>query len=121
MSPDDRLAAALEFSPEMCSLNMGSLNISFHDMGSKVTEWKFDWKDQYILDSEKFIFRNTFADIAHNYALLADHGTRFEHECYDVGHLYNSPILQTRASRSRRSLSRACSVFSAGSGEILTM
>ena len=89
MSPEERLAAALEFSPEMCSLNMGSLNFSFHDMGRKVTEWKFDWEDQYILDSEKFIFRNTFADIARNYALLADHGTRFEHECYDIGHLYN--------------------------------
>jgi uncharacterized protein (DUF849 family) len=73
----------------MCSLNMGSMNFSFHDMGRKVKEWKFDWEDQYILDSEKFIFRNTFADIRRNYELLADHGTRFEHECYDVGHLYN--------------------------------
>ncbi|HEX8446735.1 MAG TPA: 3-keto-5-aminohexanoate cleavage protein [Sphingomonas sp.] len=89
MSPEERLAAALAFSPEMCSLNMGSLNFSFHDMGRKVTNWKFAWEDQYILDSEKFIFRNTFADIARNYALLADHGTRFEHECYDIGHLYN--------------------------------
>jgi len=89
MSPDDRLAAALRFSPEMCSLNMGSMNFSFHDMGRKVTEWKFPWEDQYILDSEKFIFRNTFADIARVAALLADHGTRFEHECYDIGHLYN--------------------------------
>ena len=89
MSPEDRLAAALAFSPEMCSLNMGSLNFSFHDMGRKVKNWKFAWEDQYILDSEKFIFRNTFADIARNYALLADHGTRFEHECYDIGHLYN--------------------------------
>ena len=89
MSPDDRLAAALAFSPEMCSLNMGSLNFSFHGMGARITAWKFDWEKQYIADSEKFIFRNTFADIAHNYELLADHGTRFEHECYDIGHLYN--------------------------------
>ena len=89
MSPDDRLAAALAFSPEMCSLNMGSMNFSFHGMGAKVTEWKFPWEKQYIADSEKFIFRNTFADIARNYELLADHGTRFEHECYDIGHLYN--------------------------------
>lgn len=89
MSPEDRLAAALQFSPEMCSLNMGSMNFSFHDMGRKVRDWQFPWEDQYILDSEKFIFRNTFADIRRNYELLADHGTRFEHECYDVGHLYN--------------------------------
>ena len=89
MSPDDRLAAALRFSPEMCSLNMGSMNFSFHAMGGKIDKWKFPWEKQYILDSEKFIFRNTFADIARNYDLLADHGTRFEHECYDIGHLYN--------------------------------
>ena len=89
MTPEDRLAAALAFSPEMCSLNMGSINFSFHDMGRKVADWQFPWENQYILDSEKFIFRNTFADIARNYALLADHGTRFEHECYDIGHLYN--------------------------------
>jgi uncharacterized protein (DUF849 family) len=89
MSPEERLAAALKFSPEMCSLNMGSMNFSFHGMGGKVTKWKFPWEERYIADSEKFIFRNTFADIARNYSLLADHGTRFEHECYDIGHLYN--------------------------------
>ena len=93
MSADDRLAAALRFSPEMCSLNMGSMNFSFHDMGRKITDWKFGWEDQYILDSEKFIFRNTFADIARVAMLLADHGTRFEHECYDIGHLYNLAYL----------------------------
>ncbi len=89
MSPEDRLAAALAFSPEMCSLNMGSMNFSFHGMGGKISDWKFPWEKQYVADSEKFIFRNTFADIARNYELLSDHGTRFEHECYDIGHLYN--------------------------------
>ncbi|MGC6331408.1 beta-keto acid cleavage family enzyme [Rhizorhabdus sp. FW153] len=89
MSPEDRLAAALTFSPEMCSLNMGSMNFSFHDMGKKITEWKFGWEKEYIANSESFIFRNTFADIAKNYNLLSEHGTRFEHECYDIGHLYN--------------------------------
>ena len=89
MSPEERLAAARQFSPEMCSLNMGSMNFSFHGMGGKVKQWKFPWEKQYIADSERFIFRNTFADIARNYSLLEEHGTRFEHECYDIGHLYN--------------------------------
>lgn len=89
MSPDERLAAALAFSPEMCSLNMGSINFAFHEMGRKVNDWQFPWEKQYILDSEKFIFRNTFADIARTYNLMETHGTRYEHECYDVGHLYN--------------------------------
>lgn len=89
MTPEQRLAAALRFKPEMCSLNMGSLNFSFHLMGGKVKDWKFPWEKKYIEDSEAFIFRNTFRDIARNYELLADYGTRFEHECYDIGHLYN--------------------------------
>ena len=89
MTPDERLAAALRFSPEMCSLNMGSMNFSFHGMGAKISDYRFDWERRYIADSEKFIFRNTFADIARNHQLLAEHGTRFEYECYDIGHLYN--------------------------------
>ena len=89
MTPDERLAAALRFSPEMCSLNMGSMNFSFHGMGAKIADWQLRLGEQYIEDSETFIFRNTFRDIARIYQLLAEHGTRFEHECYDIGHLYN--------------------------------
>jgi uncharacterized protein (DUF849 family) len=89
MTPEQRLAAALRFQPEMCSLNMGSMNFAFHGMGSKVTEWRFPWEKRYIEDSEAFIFRNTFRDIRRVYELLADQGTRYEHECYDIGHLYN--------------------------------
>jgi uncharacterized protein (DUF849 family) len=89
MSPDERLAAALQFRPEMCSLNMGSMNFAFHLMGAKITTWRFPWERQYILDSEGAIFRNTFKDIARVLSLMRDYGTRFEHECYDIGHLYN--------------------------------
>jgi uncharacterized protein (DUF849 family) len=89
MTVEQRLAAALRFKPEMCSLNMGSMNFSFHAMTGKITEWRFPWERKYIEDSEAFIFRNTFRDIARVYQLMADFGTRYEHECYDIGHLYN--------------------------------
>jgi uncharacterized protein (DUF849 family) len=89
MTVEQRLAAALRFRPEMCSLNMGSINFSFHPMGAKDREWKFPWEKKYIQDSEAFIFRNTFRDIARVCGLMADFGTRYEHECYDIGHLYN--------------------------------
>jgi uncharacterized protein (DUF849 family) len=68
---------------------MGSMNFSFHGMVGKITDWKFPWEKKYIEDSEAFIFRNTFRDIARVYRLMADFGTRYEHECYDIGHLYN--------------------------------
>ncbi len=89
MTVEQRLAAALRFRPEMCSLNMGSMNFAFHPMGARVGEWQFPWEKQYIAASESFIFRNTFADVARIYALMSDYGTRYEHECYDIGHLYN--------------------------------
>jgi uncharacterized protein (DUF849 family) len=58
-------------------------------MTGKVEKWKFPWEKKYIEDSEHFIFRNTFTDIARVYQIMADFGTRYEHECYDIGHLYN--------------------------------
>ena len=66
MSPDERLQAALRFSPEMCSLNMGSMNFLFHGMGARGAEWRLAWEKQYIADSESFIFRNTLR-IARSY------------------------------------------------------
>jgi len=89
MSVEQRLAAAMRFQPEMCSLNMGSINFSFHGMVGKIEAWKFPWEKKYILDSEHFIFRNTFKDIARVYEIMSGFGTRYEHECYDIGHLYN--------------------------------
>jgi uncharacterized protein (DUF849 family) len=89
MTVEQRLAAALRFQPEMCSLNMGSMNFAFHGMSAKISDWRFPWEKQYIENSEAFIFRNTFRDIARVYRLMAEFGTRYEHECYDIGHLYN--------------------------------
>jgi uncharacterized protein (DUF849 family) len=89
MKIEDRLAGALHYRPEMCSLNMGSINFAFHGMAEKERTWKFPWEKSYIENSEGFIFRNTFKDVARIYGLMADFGTRYEHECYDIGHLYN--------------------------------
>jgi uncharacterized protein (DUF849 family) len=90
MTVEERLAAPLVASPEMCSLNMGSMNFALYPMAAKIQKWKYDWEKNYLLSSDDNIFRNTFRDIEQIYKLLGEsHGTRFEHECYDVGHLYN--------------------------------
>lgn len=90
MSLEERLAAPLRASPEMCSLNMGSMNFALHPAADRCKNWKYDWKERYLRDSEDAIFRNTFRDIEKIYRQLGEgHGTKFEHECYDVGHLYN--------------------------------
>ena len=90
MTLEERLAAPLQASPEMCSLNMGSMNFNISDAGTRVKEWKHAWEQPYLERTKGFIFRNTFADIANIVELLGKgHGTRFEFECYDIGHLYN--------------------------------
>jgi uncharacterized protein (DUF849 family) len=90
MSLEERLAYPLAAKPEMCSLNMGSMNFSIHPAARRISDWRFEWEKPYIEGMEDMIFRNTFRDIKHILKVLGDDcGTRFEFECYDVGHLYN--------------------------------
>jgi uncharacterized protein (DUF849 family) len=79
----------LKVKPEMCSLNLGSMNFSFHPVAERITEWRYDWEKEYVEGSKDVVFRNTFADIEYLLRHLGEEGTRFELECYDVGHLYN--------------------------------
>jgi uncharacterized protein (DUF849 family) len=89
MTLEERLAYPLQLKPEMCSLNMGSMNFSIHMAARKIKEWKYAWEQPYVEGMEDLIFRNTFKDIKHILLTLGDGcGTRFEFECYDVGHLY---------------------------------
>jgi len=90
MTVEQRLAAPLRVSPEMCSLNMGSMNFALYPLARRKVEWKYDWEVPFLEASEDFIFRNTFRDIRYIAEKLGKgHGVRFELECYDVGHLYN--------------------------------
>ena len=90
MTLDERLAAPLQASPEMCSLNMGSMNFNIAPSAARVKSWKHAWEKPYLENTTNYIFRNTFQDIEQVVERLGKgHGTRFEFECYDVGHLYN--------------------------------
>ena len=90
MTVEERLAAAMEFSPEMCSLNMGSMNFALYPMAARDRKWKYDWEEGYLKQSDGYIFPNTFRDIEKISKIMGEgHGTKFEHECYDTGHLYN--------------------------------
>ena len=90
MSIEDRLSAPLAAAPELCSCNMGSMNFGTYTMIPRFEgKWKHDWEKDYLEASRGAIFRNTFADIETILTELGDRGTRFEFECYDVGHLYN--------------------------------
>jgi len=89
MTLAERLAAPLRAKPEMCSLNMGSMNFGLFPMLDRHTEFKYDWERTHLEASRDYIFRNTFKDIEEVVKTLGEgHGVRFEFECYDVGHLY---------------------------------
>ena len=89
MTMDERLAASKRFSPELASLNMGSMNFVYSGIADKVTDWKYDWEKQYVLNTYSNPFVNSFDKIEYTLRELGEKGgTRFEFECYDIGHLY---------------------------------
>jgi len=88
MSLDQRLAAPRAFRPEMCSLNMGSMNFALYPMAAKDRVWKHAWEKPFLEGTDDLIFRNTPRDIARVLQEMGgERGARFEFECYDIGHL----------------------------------
>src|SRR5919112_3209365 len=90
MSIEERLQPALRLKPEVASLNMGSMNFGLYEMLGRYKEFKHDWEKPYLAASADRIFKNTFKDIAYILQSCADNDTRFEIECYDIGHLYTA-------------------------------
>jgi uncharacterized protein (DUF849 family) len=90
MGVDERLQPAVALRPEVASLNMGSMNFGLYELMPRYSSWQHEWEVPYLRDSDDRIFRNTFRDIARILGACAEHGTRFELECYDVGHLYTA-------------------------------
>ncbi len=90
MLVEERLRPAHYFKPEVASLNMGSMNFGLYGMLSRFKEFKHDWEKPYLAGSDDRVFRNTFKDIAYILESCTDNQTRFEIECYDIGHLYTA-------------------------------
>ncbi len=90
MTIEDRLQPALQLKPEVASLNMGSMNFGLYEMLGRFKEFKYDWEKPYLESSDERIFKNTFRDIAYILQSCSENGTRFEIECYDIGHLYTA-------------------------------
>ena len=90
MTVEERLQPALQLKPEVASLNMGSMNFGLYEMLGRYKEFKHDWEKPYLAGSDERIFKNTFRDIAYILQSCSENGTRFEIECYDIGHLYTA-------------------------------
>jgi uncharacterized protein (DUF849 family) len=88
MTIEERVRPAAVFKPEVASLNMGTMNFGLYPMIERYDAFKYDWERSYLEGSRERIFKNTFADIEYILKTCAENGTRFEIECYDIGHLY---------------------------------
>ncbi|MBO6563095.1 MAG: 3-keto-5-aminohexanoate cleavage protein, partial [Nisaea sp.] len=89
MSLEERLAAPKQAAPEMCSLNMGSMNFALYPAAERIEHWVHDWERPFLEATDDLVFKNTPRDIAGILTQLGEErGARFEFECYDVGHLY---------------------------------
>jgi len=88
MTIDERLKPVANFKPEVASLNMGSMNFGLYPMLERFREFSHDWERPYLEGSRDRVFKNTFTDIEKILTTCAENGTRFEIECYDIGHLY---------------------------------
>ncbi len=89
MSIEERLAPAKHFAPEVASMNMGSINFNISGSAAKIEKFKYDWERPYLESTTEFIMSNTFGQMERGMRELGGQGTRFEFECYDLGHLYN--------------------------------
>ena len=90
MTVEERLQPALQLKPEIASLNMGSMNFGLYEMLGRFKEFKHDWEKPYLAGSDDRVFKNTFKDIAYILQSCSENQTRFEIECYDIGHLYTA-------------------------------
>jgi uncharacterized protein (DUF849 family) len=90
MLVEERLQPALQLKPEVASLNMGSMNFGLYPMLGRFKEFKHAWEKPYLEGSDDRVFKNTFKDIAYILSSCSDNNTRFEIECYDIGHLYTA-------------------------------
>jgi uncharacterized protein (DUF849 family) len=90
MTVEERLQPALQLRPEVASLNMGTMNFGLYEMLPRYQSWRFEWEPSYLASSEAGLFKNTLKDIADILRACSGNGTRFELECYDIGHLYTA-------------------------------
>src|SRR5262245_27929490 len=89
MRVEERIKPAAAFKPEVASLNMGSINFGLFHLLDRYKEFRFDWEKDHLENSRDLVFRNSFKDIEYILKTCSEYSTRFEFECYDIGHLYN--------------------------------
>ncbi|MFC7020331.1 MULTISPECIES: 3-keto-5-aminohexanoate cleavage protein [Haloarcula] len=96
MPVEERVSVVPELEPEMASCNMGSINFGLYPLLQKYDEFEYEWEREYLEGTRDLIFPNSFEDLETVLDTFAEHDTKPELECYDVGHLYNAKHMLDR-------------------------
>lgn len=86
---ENRVKVVANLEPELASLNAGSLNFALFHVADQRKDWKHDWEEKYLRDTEDIIFPNTFYTMRRFVEVMSQHGTKPEFEIYDVGMINN--------------------------------
>lgn len=93
MTLEQRLKPVIDLKPEIASFNSGSINFALHPLAEKLTEYKFDWEKQYLLNTENNIHNNTFKSMREYLEVFEKCECKPEFEVYDTGHINNLSYL----------------------------
>ena len=86
---EKRVKVVTTLKPELASLNAGSLNFALFHVIDKFEEWKYDWEEPYLQQTEDYIFPNTFKTMREFLTVFNEMETKPEFEIYDVGMINN--------------------------------
>jgi len=95
-STEERVRVVKTYSPELASLNAGSLNFALFPILEKIKDFKHEWESQFLAMSEDYIFPNTFKTLKEFSQFFAEENTKPEFEIYDSGMLSNLEFLINR-------------------------
>lgn len=95
-STQERVRVVKTYSPELASLNAGSLNFALFPILEKIKDFKHEWEPQFLAMSEDYIFPNTFKTLKEFSQYFAEENTKPEFEIYDSAMLSNLEFLISR-------------------------
>ena len=94
---EERLRSVISLSPELATFSYGSMNFGLFPISESFSgQWKFDWEETYLKNTDDFVFSNSFKMLKEFDRVFAEHGTVAELEIYDVGMINNVAAMLKR-------------------------
>jgi len=91
-----RLSAPKEFSPEVCSFNLGPMIPGVWAIADRLKgRYKYDWEEEFLKMTKRITITNTYEGMEQVAVELGQQrGVKFEFEAFDIGQLHTLKYLQ---------------------------